>query len=564
MTATLANAPTTATKTFRVLVADSLAQEGLDFIKGQPDVELVHRPKTKEESDEQFAAVIAQADGMIVRSGITVTPKMLAAAAAQPGGSRLRVIARAGVGVDNIDLPAATAQGILVMNSADASTISTAEHAFTLMMALARNIGPAYKGMCEGKWDRKLVGSQLHGKTLGVVGFGRIGRTVAERALAFGMNIVAYDPFINAPTMLDGKAKMFGDFKSMAPHADIFTFHVPMNEQTKGMLNDETFKLCRKGVLVVNAARGGVVDEDALLRAVESGQCGGAALDVFTTEPPPKESKLLNHPKILTTPHLGASTKEAQEAVSIAAAEQLLKYLRGQGIIGAVNAGGMRVDLDAVQGAYVDLAGRMAELISPMITRGIASISIELNGKRLAHAAGTIERTVLVGLLKRHMDVAINVISAAHVAQQRGMKLRTVLTEDEDKGTRITVVVHGPAGSVDEKTLPGDEVRRIVGRVYDDLRPRVVEINGYHMDMIPAGNMVLLQNEDRPGMIGIMGTEFGEAKVNIADMTISRRGNTALCVLKIDGDAPAALLTRLQNQPGILKVATVKLATERK
>lgn len=552
----------TATQTYRILVADDFAQEGIDFLKNQPDVELEFRPKGKLETPaftETIAPIMHEYDGMIVRSGIKVNAKMLEGAASKPGGSKLRVIARAGVGVDNIDLGAATAKGILVMNSADASTISTAEHAFTLMMALARNIGPAYKGMAEGKFDRKLIGRQLHGKTLGIIGFGRIGRTVAERALAFGMNIVGYDPMINAPTMLDGKARMFTDFSALLPHADILTFHVPLNDQTRGMLNAETFKLCRDGVLVVNASRGGVIDEDSIVPAIESKKCGGAALDVFVTEPLPADSKLRNHPQILTTPHLGASTKEGQEAVSIAAAQQVLTYLRGEGIIGAVNAGGMRVDLDPLQNAYVDLAGRMAELVSPMITRGIASIAVELNGKQLAAAAGTIERTALVGLLKRHMDVPINVISASHVATQRGIILRTHKTEDETIGTRLTLTVQGPAGSTDDNTLPGDEVRRVVGRVYNDLRPRVVEINGYHMDMVPAGSMVLIQNEDRPGMIGTVGTEFGEAKANIADMTISRRGNTALMLLKIDGDAPEALINRLKHRPGILKVATVKL-----
>jgi D-3-phosphoglycerate dehydrogenase len=541
--------------TFRVLAADKLAPEGLDFLKSQPDVELVNKPGL---SEDEYASLVREVDGMVVRSGVQVTAKMLA----NPG--RLKVIARAGVGVDNIDLDAATAKGILVMNSADASTISTAEHAFALLMALSRNIGPAYKGMCEGKWERGLIGRQLSGRTLGVVGFGRIGRTVAERALAFGMTVVAYDPFINVPTMLDGKVKMFREFTELLPHADVLTFHVPLNDQTKGMLGRETFKLCRDGVMVVNAARGGVVDEDALLEAIESNKCSGAALDVFSKEPPAKDSKLLNHPKILTTPHLGASTKEGQEAVSVAAAAGLLQYLRGQGISGAVNAGGVRVDLDPLQAAYVDLAGRMAELVSPMLTRGIATITFELNGKALAAATGTIERTALVGLLRRHLDTPVNVISVGHIAQQRGIQLRTITTEDDTLGTRLSITVAGPAGAVDDKTLPGDEVRRIVGRVYDDLRPRVVEINGYHMDMIPAGSMVLIQNEDRPGMIGTVGTEFGEAKANIADMTISRRGHTALMLLKLDAEPPAALLNRLPHRPGILKVAAVKLAEERK
>ncbi|NJL30203.1 MAG: hypothetical protein HC898_00455 [Phycisphaerales bacterium] len=365
---------------------------------------------------------------------------------------RLKAIARAGVGVDNIDLEAATEKGVLVMNSAEASTLSTAEHAFTLLMALCRQIGPAYQTMFTGGWDRnKFMGRQLHGKTLGVVGFGRIGRTVAERALAFGMTVVAYDPLINVPTMLDGRVKIYRVFTEMLPHVDMLTFHVPLTDETRGMLNEETFKLSRKGVLVVNAARGGVIDEVGLLKALESGQCGGAGLDVYTTEPPPADFALRKHPKVLCTPHLGASTHEAQQAVSIAAAEQLLEYLRGQGIRGAVNAGGIKVDLTPVQQAFVDLVQRMASLISPMITRGMAGITLELTGKELAPAAATIQRVALVRLLQSRFDVPVNIVSVVNTAEQRGIQLQ-VITNDDPSGPRasgpqIALEIKGPPGS---------------------------------------------------------------------------------------------------------------------
>lgn len=540
---------------YRILAADKLAEEGLAFIREQADCELVNKPGL---SEDELAQIAGDHDGMIVRSGVQVTAKILS----HPG--KLRAVARAGVGVDNIDLEAATSKGILVLNAAEASTITTAEHAFALLMALCRQIGPAHMTMAQGGWDRnKFMGRQLHGKTLGVVGFGRIGQTVAERALVFGMDVVAYDPFINAQTMMDGKVRMFRDFREILPHADLLTFHVPLNEQTSGMLNDQTFAQCRKGVLVINAARGGVVDEAALLRAVDSGQCGGAALDVYTDEPLAKDSPLRNHPKILTTPHLGASTTEAQQAVSIAAAQSLLAYLRGEGIRGAVNAGGFRVDLDPLQLGFVDLAKRIATLSVPLTTRGIAKVHIDLEGKELAAAAGTIERTALVGLLQGHLDTPLNVINVSQLAAQRGIEVRTSVSEHKKAGVpQITMEITGPQGAIDEKTHPQDRTRRVVGRVYDDHRPRIIEINGYYMDMVPAGAMVLIRNEDRPGMIGLVGTEFGKAQVNIADMAISRRENTALMVLKIDNCPPDELLRTLRAHPGMLHVSLVRLPAE--
>ncbi len=540
---------------FKILAADKLAPEGLQYIEDQPDAILVNKPEITE---DELAKIAGDHDGMIVRSGVQVTAKVME----NPG--KLKVIARAGVGVDNIDLQAATAKGILVLNSAEASTISTAEHAFTLLMALCRNVGPAHLAMANGKWDRSnFTGITLSGKTLGVVGFGRIGQTVAARAMAFDMSVIAYDPFINAQTMMDGKVKMYSQFTDILPHADILSFHVPMTDETRGMLNDETFALCRKGVRVVNAARGGIVDEQAILKALDSGQCAGVALDVYTSEPPPADSPLRNHPLILTTPHLGASTKEGQQAVSIVAADSLLAYLRGEGVRGAVNAGGYRVDLDAAQTRFVDLADRMATLLKPICTRGIAQVDIELIGNNLKAAAGTIERTVLIGLLKGNLDVPLNVINIMQLAEQRGITVRcSMIDAAPQQHNQITIDVQGPAGSVTDKTHPADHTRHIIGRVYDDNRPRILEINGYRMDMVPTGPMVLIRNEDQPGVIGLVGNAFGEAKMNIADMAISRRDNTALMLLKTDESPSANLVEKLRQSPGILHVSVSQLPPE--
>ncbi len=548
--------------TFRILAADKLAEEGLAYLREQADCELINKPGL---SEDELAAIAGEHDAMIVRSGVTVTAKVLA----HPG--RLKVIARAGVGVDNIDLDAATDAGILVLNTAEANTISTAEHAFALMMATARRIPQAHDKVAAGGWDRdKFKGRQLAGKTLGIVGFGRIGQAIAARALAFDMTVIAYDPFINSDTMMDGKVKMCRDFADLVPHADMLTFHVPLNEQTRGMMNAAAFARARKGVIVINASRGGVIDERDLAAALDSGQCGGAGLDVYADEPPPADHPLRRHDKVTLTPHLGASTVEAQQAVSVVAAESVLMYLRGQGIRGAVNAGGLRVDLDPLQTRFVDLSRRMAQLISPMCTRGIADVTIELAGTPIHAAAGTIERSILVNLLKGHLDVPLNIINVAGVARQRGIALRTVTLDEAKSGLQLSLIVKGPPGSVDAGTDPQDQTRRIVGRVMDDLRPRIIEINGYHMDMVPAGTMLLLQNEDRPGMVGLVGTEMANANVNIADMAISRRPTsggpagqyTALMLLKLDSHPGESLLNRLRHRPGILKAAVVELPGE--
>ena len=525
-----------------ILVGDKLAKKGLDYLNSFDNVAVDVKTGL---SEDEIASIIGRYQGLIVRSGVQVTAKVLA----NPGS--LRAIARAGVGVDNIDLNAATRAGVLVMNSAEASTITTAEHAFALMMALCRNIGPAYKTMTEGGWDRsKFVGTQLAGKTLGVVGFGRIGRTVAERALAFGMQVVAFDPIYNAETALDGRVRLLTSFDDMLGEIDVLSFHVPLNDHTRNMLNADRFARCRPGLLVINAARGGVIDIPALLAALDAGQCGGAAIDVYEEEPPAADDPLRQHPKVLCTPHLGASTAEAQEAVSTDACAQILEFLRGEGIRGAVNLGGVRLDLDPTQARFVDLAKRMAQLIAPMCEKGIGDVAVTLEGQTLSSAASTIERMTVIELLRTSLDTPINVVNVQLIAEQRGIKQRTTLVEEKRSTPKVTIEVGG-----------GGQKRKIVGSVFADGRPRVLEINGYGMDMVPAGPMLLLQNEDRPGMVGLVGNELGDAQTNIADMALSRRDDTALMVLKLDAMPDEKLMNRLRARPGILKALAVELPT---
>jgi D-3-phosphoglycerate dehydrogenase len=537
----------------RILVADKLAEEGLDFLK-QSGMEFDTKIGLKE---DELASVIGQYDAMVVRSGVKATAKVLT----NPG--KLKAIARAGVGVDNIDLDAATSKGILVLNTAEASTLSTAEHALALMMSLARKIPAANQSLRSGQleWKKRsqYQGTQLAGKTLGVVGLGRIGRTVATRAIAMEMNVVGFDPYFNAPTALDGKVKMVKDFDEFLSQLDVITFHVPGGEGTRHLLNrDRLFNRCRPNLLVINDARGEVVDEYALAEALKEKKIGGAALDVFQTEPPAKDHPLFGLDNVVLTPHLGASTDEAQTAVSVDACKAIVAYLKSGEIRGAVNAGGIRLDLPPDEAPFAKLAGRIGALLAGYCECGYKTITLRASGTRAPKLMNTLLRLAAVELLKPHLgEGSVNVINVEHQARQRGISL---------------VQVHEPAppaglvGDVVGIRVDGTDgaTHRILGTVYADGLPRVLRVDGYNMDMVPEGHMVLLQNRDQPGVIGTVGTSFGDAGVNIADMVISREFDkdgtaTALMVIKTDSAPPDALLNRLRARPNILRVKALVL-----
>ena len=533
----------------RVLVADKLADEGLEILKASGvgfDVKVGLK-------EEELAAEVGKYDALIVRSGAKVTKRVLE----QPGN--LKAIARAGVGVDNIDCEAATLKGILVMNTAEASTLSTAEHALALMMALARKIPQAHAALRSGQleWKKRSVyqGTQLAGKTLGVVGFGRIGRTVATRAFALGMDVLGFDPFYTAATALDGKVKMIRDFDELLSKVDVITFHVPGGEATRHLLNRERlFGKCRPNLLVINDARGEVVDEFALADALKEKKVAGAAIDVYQTEPPQKDHPLFGLENAVLTPHLGASTDEAQTAVSVDACKAILAYLQSGEIRGAVNAGGIRLDLPADEAPFADLARRMGMLLPAMCDTGFKTITLRVNGQRAQKIATTLMRLATVELLRANVGENINVINIEHFARSRGIELAQIIENDPPAGM---------AGEVIELRvdLPGGESHRTLGTVYADRLPRVLRIDGFSMDMVPEGNMVLVMNEDLPGVIGMVGNTFGAAGVNIANMVISRsangRGRVQLMVIKTDSAAPESLLSGLRAKPSIMRVKAV-------
>jgi D-3-phosphoglycerate dehydrogenase / 2-oxoglutarate reductase len=536
----------------KILVADKLADEGLDFLK-QSGVAFDAKVGLKE---DELAAAVGGYDALIVRSGAKVTAKVLA----NPG--QLKAIARAGVGVDNIDLDAATAKGILVMNTAEASTLSTAEHALALMMSLARKIPQASVHVKSGQWKKtQYQGTQLAGKTLGVVGLGRIGRAVAARALALEMSVLGFDPFFTAATALDGRVWLVRDFDEFLERLDVITFHVPGGEGTRHLLNRERlFSKCRPNLLVVNDARGEVLDEIALADALKEKKIAGAAIDVFATEPPAKDHPLFALENAVLTPHLGASTDEAQTAVSVEACKAIVAYLNSGEMRGAVNAGGLRLDLPADERPFAELARRIGTLLAGLCDGGIKTITLRASGTRAPKLMPTLLRLATVELLRPHLNTDVNVINVEKLAQSRGIELVQIHEPQPPAGLVGDIV------GVRAESTSGD-THRILGTVYADGHPRVLRIDNFAMDMIPEGQMVIIVNRDQPGVIGTVGTSFGQAGVNIADMVISREINadgsaTALMVLKTDSPAPASLLEQLKSKSNIVRVKSVTLAAK--
>ena len=535
----------------RILIADKLAEEGLQLLKDEGidyDVKIGL-------SEDELAGTIKDYDGLAVRSGAKVTAKVLE----NPGN--LKAIARAGVGVDNIDLDASTAKGILVVNTAAASTLSTAEHALALMYALARKIPSADAHVRGGNWKRnQFQGTQLAGKTLGVVGLGRIGQTVATRALAMDMNVLGYDPFFKGETALDGRVKMVGDFDEFLKQLDVITFHVPGGASTQHLLDKRRlFEVARPSLLVINDARGEVVDEFALAEALKEKKIAGAAVDVFATEPPPKDHPLFGLDNVVLTPHLGASTEEAQNAVAVEACRALAAFLKRGEISGAVNLTGVRLDLHPDEAPLADLASRMGRLLTAFFGEGgFKTVTVRASGQRAPRLLETLKRLAGVELLRGALDNPVNVINVESLAAERGIEMIQVHEPSPPSGLVGDVLGVRVSGGDDGPS------HRILGTAYADGLPRVLRIDDFAMDFVPEGQIVLIQNEDEPGVIGTVGNTFGDAGINIADMVISRTSRPdgkriALMVLKTDTAPSEALLRQLKTRPNIRRVMHVTL-----
>jgi D-3-phosphoglycerate dehydrogenase len=525
----------------RILVADKIADAGIECLRSTTGVSFDVRHGL---SPAELAGAIGEYDGVLIRSAVKITRETLA----KPG--RLAVIARAGVGVDNVDVDAATQTGILVLNTPDANTISTAEHTIAMMLTLHHRIVDAHTHVAGGGWNRSAYeGDQLAGRTLGIVGFGRIGRAVAQRALGLEMKVTAFDPFVRGDTALSGAVSLSQNLDQLLRESDCVTLHASLSDETRHLIGPAQISLMKHGAKLINCARGALIDEAALAEALNSGRLGGAAVDVYENEPP-KGSPLLTAKNIVLTPHLAASTAEAQLRVSIDAVEALLAYLLHGEVRSAVNLTGMPSHWSAHGRAFVDLCSRIGTILSAWSAEGVERITVTTHGESLREIASTLSWQAMVAVVGPHLDTRLNLVNAKEQAQRRGIVVEHVdHSQQTNQAESLVITVHSRG-----------QARSIEGTVFADGRPRVLSIDGYRMELVPERSMVLIFNDDRPGVIGLVGQAFGSAGINIADLALSRRGKTALMVLKLDQAMPDSLRTGLSAlNPPILSIRTVAL-----
>ncbi len=527
--------------TRRVLVADPIAREGIDLLAAHAEVDV--RLKL---APEALLAVIPDYHALVVRSETRVTEAVLAA------GERLEIVARAGTGVDNVDVEAATRRGIIVVNAPDGNTRAVAEHTLALLLALLRHIPAAQASLRGGAWQRgRFLGAELGGKTLGVIGFGRIGREVAHRAAAFGLRVVAFDPFVS-PEHIERRGATPLGLDELLREADVVSLHVPLTDKTRTLIGPRELALMRPTAVLVNCARGGLVDEAALAEAIEAGRLGGAALDVFAQEPPSPENPLLGLERVIVTPHIAGSTAEAQSRIALTVAEEIVALWSGKPLRWAVNAPVLPEEAAPEVALYADLAVLLGKLYTQLADRLPREIHVRYHGDLAALPdTAAITAAATAGLLAPISTVPVNWVNARHVAEERG--LRIVESRDPAPvGNRTGLIaIGGPAG-----TLP-----TVAGAVCGG-EPRFVELNGFRIDMLARpGHYLLTGHTDRPGMIGRVGTLLGENDINISAMHVGRNAprDRAMMILALDEPIPDALMARLQAVDGIGQARVVTL-----
>jgi D-3-phosphoglycerate dehydrogenase len=524
----------------KVLVSDPLAPQGLEILERARGMQVVYRPGL---SPSELLAEIADANGLVIRSETKVTADVLAAA------KQLQVVGRAGIGVDNVDVPAATARGVVVMNTPGGNNITTAEHAVALLVSLARHIPQATASLKQGRWEKsRFMGMELYHRTLGVIGLGRIGRIVADRARGLGMKVIAYDPYL-AEGVLPKLEVELVPLDELYARADAITLHVPKTKDTAALLGRAAFAKMQRGVLIVNAARGGIVDEAALLEALESGQVGGAALDVFEKEPPPKDHPLVLHERVICTPHLGASTEQAQVNVAVAVAEQVRDYLLS-GIIGnAVNVPSISREAYGLVRPYLELGIKLGRFQGQLCPGKIDQIEVEYSGDAATLDVAPITVAVLKGLLESASE-QVNMVNAPVIARERGIRvIESKSSRPSDFASAITTRVSGCLE------------RLVAGAVFHGGQPRIVRIDDFMLEAIPEGPTLLLLNHDRPGVVGHVGTVLGEEGCNISRMQLAlvRERGEACMLVNIDREPSAAVMERLRSLPHMISAQLVDL-----
>lgn len=524
----------------KVLVTDSLAPQGVDVLRQARGIEVVERAGA---SPEELLDLIGDAEGLVIRSGTKVTAEVIARA------EKLRVIGRAGIGVDNVDVAAATARGIVVVNTPEGNNVTTAELAIALMVSLARHIPQATASMKANKWEKKkFQGMELYNRTLGVVGAGNIGRIVVSRAQGLGLRVLVYDPFLTTERAAQLEVERV-EFDDLLTRSDIITVHVPKTKDTTGLIDRAALAKTKPGVLVINAARGGIVDETALLEALESGHVGGAALDVFEEEPPREGHPLVQHPRVICTPHVGASTEQAQINVSVTVSEQVRDYLTTGALRNSINVPSVSPELLNELGPYLALGEKLGRFQGQLQDQGLEQVEVEYAGEIADRNVTAITIAVLKGLLECHR-AGVNMVNATMVAQELGIKLiETKRGQAEDFASSISVRTRGAAD------------RLISGAVFHGRQPRIVRIDDFMLEAIPEGPTLLLRNRDQSGVVGAVGKVLGDNGINISRMQLGlvRERDEAAMLVNVDTAPGENVLEELRNVPHVVTAKLVEL-----
>ncbi len=530
---------------YRVLITEHIAEPGIELLKEQPDVEVTYDPELFR-NFEKILEIIPDYDALITRSGTPVTEELLAR------GKRLKVVGRAGVGVDNIDLEAASRRGILVVNAPTGNTLAATEHTMGMMIAAARLIPYAHKSLKEErKWERKrFMGVELAGKTLGIIGFGRIGSRVGIRAKAFDMKVIAYDPYIKREKAEKLGVELVDELEELLTRSDIITVHTPLTEETRNMITKREIEKMKDGVILLNIARGGIINERDLYEALVSGKVRAAAVDVFTKEPA-TDNILLDAPNIVVTPHIGANTFESQTNVAVIIANQVLSALRGEEVEFAVNAPFEDTAAARVLKPFMELAEKLGLFAVQVACSRSKEIVLEFRGD-LGEETKPLTTAFLKGFLQKVVDIPVNLINAPFLAREKGISIVEVRREEGINFKKlIRVICKGEGG----------EEFSVSGTVMDGTFPKIVEINNFLFDLTPEGKLLLIRNFDVPGVIGKLGSILGKYNVNIAGFQLGRteKGKEAKGVILIDDDVPEEAIREIREIPEILEVKQVNL-----
>jgi D-3-phosphoglycerate dehydrogenase len=525
----------------RVLVSDSLDSSGVQMFQQEDGIEVDVKTGL---SPEEQKSIIGEYDALVIRSSTKVTSDLLDAA------KRLKIIGRAGIGLDNVDIPAATKHGVIVMNTPGGNVITTAEHAIAMMMSLTRNIPWGTASLKAGKWEKKnLEGRELYNKVVGIIGFGKIGSIVADRARGLKMQVIIYDPYVT-PERIEKAGYSGVKLDELYRRSDYISVHVPKLKDTIGLLNKDAFDKMKKGVMIINCARGGIVNEADLYDALKSGKVAGAALDVFEKEPPGK-SPLFELDKVICTPHLGASTQEAQANVATAVASQIIEYLKNGTIVNAVNVPSVTGELLKKIGPFLSLADKMGSLLTQLSTGPIKEIVIEYTGDFEGLDMSPVSTALLRGLLVHIVKDDVNFVNANFIAKERGIKVtETASAESEDFINLITV-----------KGITADKTTTVAGTIFGKKDQRIIRINNFRLEMHPSGHLALINNLDKPGAIGSIGTTLGKNNINIGRMQVGQEeeGARNIILLKTDSPIPEPVLEELRALPMVKSVIPLEL-----